>query len=90
MRQIIKIADFGFCKKNNKQTGSFLGTIELMSPEIFEPNKNEGDGYGYEVDMWSFGVVFYYMLNCQFPFRNFLFTKGFKNQSWTSEKKRMS
>ncbi len=75
MRQIFKIADFGFCKKNNEQTGSFLGTIELISPEIFEPDENEEDIYGYEVDVWSFGVVFYFMLNNQYPFSSYIFTK---------------
>lgn len=36
-----------------------------MSPEIFENER-----YGYEVDMWAFGVMFYYMLNHEYPFSN--------------------
>lgn len=37
-----------------------------MSPEIF---RNEA--YGFEVDMWAFGVLFYFMLNMEFPFSNY-------------------
>lgn len=38
-----------------------------MSPEIY---RNET--YGFEVDMWAFGVLFYFMLNMEFPFSNLL------------------
>ena len=34
-----------------------------MSPEVLSDKP-----YGYEIDMWSFGVVFYYMLNQELPF----------------------
>lgn len=44
-----------------------------MSPEIFENER-----YGYEVDMWAFGVMFYYMLNHEYPFR--------LNPHWSNEK----
>jgi serine/threonine protein kinase len=37
-----------------------------MSPEIF--SGNESSFYGFEVDMWAFGVLFYFMLNMEFPF----------------------
>jgi serine/threonine protein kinase len=37
-----------------------------MSPEIFAGN--EESFYGFEVDMWAFGVLFYFMLNMEFPF----------------------
>lgn len=48
-----------------------------MSPEIFAGN--EQSFYGFEVDMWAFGVLFYFMLNMQFPFK--------LNPHWTPEKK---
>ncbi len=44
-----------------------LGTENYMSPEIY---RNET--YGFEVDMWAFGVLFYFMLNMEFPFSIFL------------------
>lgn len=34
-----------------------------MSPEIYSQQE-----YGFEVDMWAFGVVMYFMLNREFPF----------------------
>lgn len=40
-----------------------------MSPEIFSGSENSF--YGFEVDMWAFGVLFYFMLNMEFPFSNF-------------------
>lgn len=46
--------------------GTILGTEQFMSPEIF--SGNETDFYGFEVDMWAFGVLFYFMLNMEFPF----------------------
>lgn len=61
-----KLADFGFAKKNEDVGGTVLGTEHYMSPEIYS-----NDHYGYEVDMWAFGVLFYFMLNMEFPFRNF-------------------
>jgi len=33
-----------------------------MSPEIYS------ESYGFEVDMWAFGVLFFYMLNLDYPF----------------------
>lgn len=35
-----------------------------MSPEVFS-----NETYGYEVDMWAFGVLFYLMLNMELPFK---------------------
>jgi serine/threonine protein kinase len=40
-----------------------LGTGSYMSPEIYSEHE-----YGFEVDMWAFGVVMFYMLNREFPF----------------------
>lgn len=40
-----------------------LGTENFMSPEIYH-----GENYGFEVDMWAFGVLFFFMLNTEFPF----------------------
>lgn len=59
-----KLADFGFAKKNEDVGGTVLGTQHYMSPEIYS-----NDHYSYEVDMWAFGVLFYFMLNMEFPFR---------------------
>ena len=45
-----------------------------MSPEIYRAGvdrvgiEDQYDYYGFEVDMWAFGVLFFYMLNMSFPF----------------------
>lgn len=61
--QLYKLADFGFAKKNEDVGGTVLGTENYMSPEIYS-----NEVYSYEVDMWAFGVLFYFMLNMEYPF----------------------
>lgn len=64
---MFKLADFGFSKKSSDIGGTVLGTENYMSPEIYR-----SDNYGFEVDMWAFGVLFFFMLNKEFPFSNLL------------------
>lgn len=76
MTQVLKIADFGFAKKAVQSPETVCGTQSYMSPEIFECGKRGIEGveveqyYGYEVDMWAFGVLFFNMLNKDMPFSN--------------------
>ena len=60
---MFKLADFGFSKKSYDISGTVLGTENFMSPEIYR-----SDNYGFEVDMWAFGVVLFFMLNKEYPF----------------------
>ena len=46
--------------------GTILGTDQFMSPEVFKGD--EEHPYGFEVDMWAFGVLFFTMINKDFPF----------------------
>lgn len=62
---MFKLADFGFSKKRSDADGTILGTEQFMSPEIFQ-----AEHYGYEVDVWAFGVLFYFMLNLDYPFKS--------------------
>jgi serine/threonine protein kinase len=48
-------------KKINLST--WCGTIEYIAPEVFN-----GDGYGNECDIWSIGVIAYYVLCGEPPF----------------------
>jgi len=53
----LKLTDFGLCKINfsrESQTSSFVGSPEYMSPEILS-----GDLYGYSVDYYTLGVLFF-------------------------------
>jgi serine/threonine protein kinase len=58
------LADFGFSKKIEDIGGTILGTENFMSPEIYSGS----EAYGFEVDMWAFGVLFFFMLNLEYPF----------------------
>jgi serum/glucocorticoid-regulated kinase 2 len=56
----LKLTDFGLCKVNFSQTdltSSFVGSPEYMSPEILS-----GEPYGYCVDFYTLGVLFYEMI----------------------------
>jgi serine/threonine protein kinase len=56
-----------------------------MSPEIF--SGNESIFYGFEVDMWAFGVLFYFMLNMEFPFSTYHSTQSSIPTGRQSERK---
>ncbi|XP_022916993.1 myosin light chain kinase A [Onthophagus taurus] len=65
---MIKISDFGLSKMMLDQ--SFMktkcGTPYFSAPEIFNPSVT---AYGKKVDVWSLGVILYYMLSQELPFR---------------------
>lgn len=60
-----KLADFGFAKelrdKDNQEDGTGVGTMLYMAPQlIFE----EKPIYSIKCDVWSIGVVMYYVYIC--------------------------
>ena len=53
-----------------------------MSPEIYTPE----EAYGFEVDMWAFGILFFYLLNMEYPFsKPFIYLET--NAGWPIDKK---
>ena len=74
---IIKLIDFGFAVKTDKETyqNLFCGSPSYMAPEIVNKEKYIAQ-YS---DIWSLGVLFYSMLYGRFPFmaknQNDLFKK---------------
>lgn len=77
----IKLIDFGFSYKfstyggtdneeikeikqvqQNQNLNEIVGSPYYISPEVIDENYNS------QCDMWSFGVLLYYMLSGSFPF----------------------
>lgn len=60
-----KICDFGFAKETEDEASTFCGTTYFMAPEIFAKKK-----YDANVDIWSMGVILFYMLFGLYPFKS--------------------
>ena len=61
---LIKISDMGLSKLVDHTTflQTFCGTPQYLAPEVLI-SRVRGDGsYGFEVDMWSLGVILYILL----------------------------
>ena len=64
---IMKISDFGTSQQWSEHSTkmSFAGTVAWMAPEII---RNEPCNE--KVDIWSFGVCLWELLNCEVPYKN--------------------
>ena len=51
---------------SNGKTKTIIGTKQFRAPEIVSK-----DGYSYEVDFWSLGVLVFYLLTDAYPFEKF-------------------
>lgn len=63
----LKLVDFGFAKQvknSNQKTMTNCGTPAYIAPEILRGNHS----HGFEVDIWSFGVLLFEMASGQTPF----------------------
>mmetsp|Transcript_41736 Transcript_41736/g.119783 ORF Transcript_41736/g.119783 Transcript_41736/m.119783 type:complete len:1003 (-) Transcript_41736:272-3280(-) len=65
-RGYLKLVDFGLAKRLDPELGktyTAVGTMLYMAPELIR-----GKGYGFEVDVWSLGVMFFEMVCGRVPF----------------------
>lgn len=62
----LKVADFGFaCYKNIDSLKSYRGTMTYMAPEIKQGKQYKGK----EIDMFSFAVITFIIVQGIFPFK---------------------
>ena len=59
----IKIIDFGTVKEIKDRTTTIIGTSHYMAPEI-----TKGEGYSFEVDIWSIAICMYEFFCGKLPF----------------------
>jgi len=62
---VLKATDFGISKfmKPGETTDEFMGTPTYMAPEVFNME------CGFPSDIWSAGVMLYWLLSGEFPFK---------------------
>ena len=80
----LKLGDFGLAKKlsfRDEKISEGVGTPAYMAPEILE-----NMGYSLEVDIWSLGVIMYYLIIGKLPF-NKPNQEDIKSVSYTFPKK---
>ena len=61
---LIDLSDYGSSKFINlSNTNTINGTPLTMAPEILN-----GDNYNFKSDIWSLGIIIYFMLNKEYPY----------------------
>ena len=62
-RGFIKIIDFGTVKEIKERTSTIIGTPHYMAPEIIK-----GEGYSFEIDVWSIAICIFEFFCGRLPF----------------------
>jgi len=68
---VAKISDFGLARHASQSENNFrtyCGTPHYFAPEMFKLQKQQVDGYGKAVDVWSLGVILYIIVSGKPPF----------------------
>lgn len=78
----LKLADFGFaCYKNIDALKSYRGTMTYMAPEIKEGKQYKGT----QVDLFSFAVILFIIVQGIFPFKEARTEEYFYNLIMTDQ-----
>ncbi|XP_041986042.1 ribosomal protein S6 kinase alpha-4-like isoform X2 [Aricia agestis] len=68
----VKVVDFGFARRLPDEDRARMMTpcfsLPYAAPEVVSRARGGGAGYGAACDMWSLGVIFYWMLCGRAPF----------------------
>lgn len=66
----IKLIDFGTAIHKPEQGGikGFKGTCAYVAPEVHGVSEDKNQGYDEKCDMWSIGVIAYFLLCGKLPF----------------------
>lgn len=62
----LKLCDFGFSRQTSGDMQSTVGTPYYVAPEVVK--KKKGHGYGEKCDIWSIGIITYFLLSGKHPF----------------------
>lgn len=66
---VLKITDFGLSKITNaSDMRTQCGTMRYMAPEVLNNAFREYGEYGKKVDVWSLGVMLFFMFSRTYPF----------------------
>ncbi|CAG9774097.1 unnamed protein product [Ceutorhynchus assimilis] len=63
---LLKITDFGLSKFAEGSVMTKCGTYRFAAPEVINPKQRK---YSKEADIWSLGVILYFMISQDFPFQ---------------------
>lgn len=64
----VKLSDFGLATRiNERRLHTLCGTPQYIAPEVYL-NQSESNGYSKEVDLWSAGVLLYFISSGNMPF----------------------
>ncbi len=69
------IGDFGLAKSGSDIASTILGTPINMAPELMDTTGCLDLEYGSKADIWSLGIVFYQLLQGDYPFKGLNLTE---------------